>query len=70
MAPTTDSFTSITFTEVGNAAVERWDAFGTDDIIYGARSAPTVTPEPSSYALMFAGLGAIAAAVRRRKRNA
>ncbi len=65
VAPASASFTSVNFTNVSTANVR--DIWGMDDIIYGSRSDTVTTPEPGTYVLMFAGLGALALAARRRR---
>ncbi|MEP6778368.1 MAG: PEP-CTERM sorting domain-containing protein [Gemmatimonadaceae bacterium] len=65
VAPASAAFNSITFNQVpGEGPSDYW---GLDDFIYGSR-AVTVSPEPSTYALMLGALSALAVAARRRRR--
>ena len=61
------AITSVSFTESLSAGTTLRDIFAIDDVVYHLAATPV--PEPSSWAIMFAGFGYAGAMLRRRSRT-
>jgi hypothetical protein len=58
----------LSFTPVGGGYAPNPQAFGFDNIVLTARPAVAAVPEPSTWAMMIGGFGAVGGEMRRRRK--